>query len=101
MSAQVKELIVILEEEKSPFAWEYQDMQGINLDTSTHNIYIKEGSHPIWQPQRTLNLVLWYVVKEEQWKILNVSFLYVILDSRYEHLLLFLYQRKIVTSVFV
>ena len=62
---------------------EYQDMYGIHPDTCTHHIYIKQGSHAIWQPQWRLNPTLHDVVKEELQKLLNVGFIYPISDSRW------------------
>lgn len=80
---QVKDLVGMLKEHKVMFAWEYQNMQGIHPDTCTHHIYIEEGSHPVRQLQQRLNPALRDVVKEELQKLLNVGFIYPILDSRW------------------
>lgn len=80
---QIQDLITMLKDNKVAFSWEYQDMCAIHPDSCTHHIYIDEGSHPIRQQQRRLNLALREIVKEELQKLLNVGFIYPISDSRW------------------
>jgi len=72
----------ILQKHKEAFAYDYVDMKGISTNLCTHNIYIKEYCHPIRQPHRRVNPALKDVVKEELQKLLDVGFIYPILDSQ-------------------
>ena len=56
-------------------------MTGIDTNTCIHHIYIEENAKPIRQPQRRMNSNLRKIVKEEQQKLLNVSFIYPISNS--------------------
>eukprot|EP00253_Pinus_taeda_P004863 PITA_04863 len=47
-----QQLMKLLHENKEAFAWDYTDMKGISHELCTHRIYIKEGSRPVFQPQR-------------------------------------------------
>eukprot|EP00253_Pinus_taeda_P013049 PITA_13049 len=81
--SQQEELTKILQKHSTVFAWEYTDMKGIDPKTFIHHIYIEENSRPIRQPQRRMNPNLREIVKEELQKLLNVNFIYPILDSRW------------------
>ena len=81
--SQQEELTKILQKHSTAFAWEYTDMKGIDPKTCIHHIYIEENSKPIRQPQRRMNPNLREIVKEELQKLLNVNFIYPILDSRW------------------
>eukprot|EP00253_Pinus_taeda_P026709 PITA_26709 len=80
--SQQEELTKILQKHSTAFAWEYTDMKGIDPKTCIHHIYIEENSRPIRQPQRRMNPNLREIVKKELQKLLNVNFIYPILDSR-------------------
>ena len=82
-SAQIKQLLQILQVEKEAFARDYTDMKGISLDLCTRHIYIKEDSHLVRQPQRRMNPLLKDIVKEELQKLLDVNFIYPISDSQW------------------
>ena len=56
-------------------------MKGISPKTCIHHIYIEGNCKPIRQPQRRMNPNVREVVKEELQKLLNVNFIYPILDS--------------------
>jgi hypothetical protein len=58
-------------------------MKGIDLQLCTHHIYGENDARPIRQPQRILNPHLRDIVKEELKKMLDVDFIYPILDSRW------------------
>jgi hypothetical protein len=80
---QQKNLIQALSKYQQDFAWEYYDMKGIDLQLYTHHIYVENDVRPIRQPQRRLNPHLRDIVKEELKNLLNVDFIYPILDSRW------------------
>jgi len=65
------------------FAWDYKDMEGIHISICTHHIYIKEYCKSIRQTQRRMNLALKDIVKQELQKLLDVGFIYPILDSEW------------------
>eukprot|EP00253_Pinus_taeda_P023379 PITA_23379 len=81
--SQQEELTKILQKKFTAFAWEYNDMKGIDPKTCIHHIYIEENSRPIIQPRRRMNPNLREIVKEELQKLLNVNFIYPISDSRW------------------
>eukprot|EP00253_Pinus_taeda_P018125 PITA_18125 len=80
---QKQKLMKLLKENKEAFAWDYTEMKGISPELCTHRIYIKEGSHPVCQPQRRMNPNLREIVKEELQKLLNAGFIYPISDSEW------------------
>ena len=51
-SSQQEQLVNLFQNHLSAFAWGYEDMKGIPLETCTHHIYIQEGTRPVGQPQR-------------------------------------------------
>ncbi len=81
--AETEQLMKLLRENKEPFTWDYTDMKGISPELCTHCIYIREGSHPFYQPQRRMNPNLREIVKEELQKLLNARFIYPISDSEW------------------
>ena len=58
-------------------------MQGIHPNTCTHHIYTDDKLKPVRQPQRRMNPTMKEIVKEELQKLLNVGFIYPILDSQW------------------
>jgi hypothetical protein len=62
---QQEQLTNLLKERSGDFAWEYTDMKGVHPDTYIHHIYIQLGITPVRQPQRCMNPILKYFVKEE------------------------------------
>lgn len=58
-------------------------MKGIPANLCTHNIYIKKDCRSVRQPQRRMNTALKNIVKEELQKMLDVGFIYPILDSQW------------------
>ena len=84
---QKADLIQILQQQEKAFAWDYQDMKGIQPKTRSHHIYTRADIIPVRQPQRRMNLALRDIVKEELQKLLNVNFIYPISDIRWVSLL--------------
>lgn len=78
-----EKLLKVLRKHKEAFSWEYTDIQGILSDLCTHHIHIKEECQPIRQPQRRMNLALKKMVKDESQKLLDVGFIYLILESQW------------------
>jgi hypothetical protein len=72
-----------LKEQLGAFAWEYIDMRGVHPGTCIHHIYIQPDITPIRQPQRHMNPILKYFMKEELQKLLNVGFIYPIYDIKW------------------
>ena len=58
-------------------------MKGIDPQLCTHHIYTDKDARPIRQPPQRLNLHLKYIVKDELQKLLDVNFIYPILDSKW------------------
>ena len=82
-SSQQEQLVNLLQNHLSAFAWGYEDMKVIPPETYTHHIYIREGARPVRQPQRRMNPALRDIVKEEVQKLLDAGFIYPILDSQW------------------
>lgn len=72
----------MLQKHSSSYAWKYIDMKGIDPNTCVHHIYIQENDRPVRQPQRRMNPNLREIFKEELQKLLNVNFIYLILDRQ-------------------
>ena len=80
---QHEKLIKKLQQHSSAYAWEYTDMKGISPKTCIHHMYIEENCKPIRQPQIRMNPNLREIVNEELQKLLNVNFIYPILDNQW------------------
>ena len=81
--SQQEQLLKILKKQSGSFAWEYTDMEGIQIDTCIHHIYMDPTIPPVRQPQRRMNPALKDIIKEELQKLLNVGFIYPISDSKW------------------
>ena len=73
----------MLQEQSGDFAWDYNDMKGIHPNTFSHHIYTQEEVRHVRKPQRWMNPTLKDIVKEELQKLLNVNFIYPILDDKW------------------
>lgn len=73
----------MLFDHKSAFAWNYNDMKGLDSNLCTHRIFINNEYNPIRQPQRRVNPTLREIVKDELQKLLHASFIYPISDSQW------------------
>ena len=58
-------------------------MKDIEPNTFSHHIYTQEGARPVRKHQSRMNPALKDIVKEELQKLLNVNFIYSILDSKW------------------
>jgi hypothetical protein len=65
-----------LQKYSKAFAWEYNDMKSIHLDTFNHHIYIKENVKSVQKLQKRINSILKNIVKEELQKIVDVEFIF-------------------------
>ena len=45
--SQQEQLVNLLRNHRDAFAWGYEDMEGIPLETCTHHIYIQDGTRPV------------------------------------------------------
>ena len=73
----------ILRTHKTAIVWTIADIKGISPLIYTHRIYLEEDVKPSRQPQRRLNPVMKEVVKKEVLKLLDVSVIYPIEDSKW------------------
>ena len=73
----------MLQKQLGAFVWDYNDMKCTHPDTFSHHIYTQEGSIPLRKPQIRMNPTLKDIVKEELQKLLNVNFIYPILDNKW------------------
>jgi hypothetical protein len=63
--SQQAKLVTMLQCQHRAFAWNYENMKGIDPLLCTHRIYIKEDCLPIRQPQRRINPTLREILKTE------------------------------------
>lgn len=82
-SDQQQKLIQILQKHKGDFSWDYPYMKDIDPQLCTHHIFTENDAFPNRQHQRRLNLHLKDIVKEELQNLLDVNFIYPILDSKW------------------
>ncbi|RVW75385.1 hypothetical protein CK203_062334 [Vitis vinifera] len=66
---------------KKAIGWQISNSKGINPLVCTHHIYMEDEAKPVCQPQRRLNPHMQEVVRAEVLKLLQVSIIYLILDS--------------------
>ena len=78
---QEDNLLQILKSNKKTFGWKIFDLKGISPTIYTHQIYLKEESKAVRQPQRRLNPHMQDVVRIEVLKLLQASIIYPISDS--------------------
>ena len=76
-------LLEILRTHKTAIGWTIADIKGISPLICTHRIHLEEDVKPSRQPQRRLNPVMKEVVKKEVLKLLDVSVIYPIADSKW------------------
>ena len=71
-----EQMINLLKEYKSVFAWSYKDMQGIDPTFYQHKIDLQKDAKPIQQQRYRMNPNYAKKVKEEIDKLLQVGFIY-------------------------
>ena len=82
-SDQENKLLEILRTHKTAIEWTIADIKGISPLTCTHKIHLEEDVKPFRQRQRRLNPVMKEVVKKEVLKLLDVSVIYPITESKW------------------
>ena len=70
-------------------------MKGLDPTLYTHRIYISLDCKPIRKPQHRINPALQDIVKNELQKLLNVGFIYPILDSQWVSLLVIVPEKRV------
>ena len=70
-----KKIIPILQEFKDCFAWNYDEMLGLDRSLVEHHLSIKPEFHPFQQPPRRMSTEVELKVKEEIEKLLKVKFI--------------------------
>ena len=68
-------IIATLEEFKDCFAWNYDEMPGLDRSLVQHRLPIKPKFHPFQQPPRRMSKEVEQKVKEEIEKILKAKFI--------------------------
>ncbi|XP_075486372.1 uncharacterized protein LOC142525978 [Primulina tabacum] len=69
------EIVKLLVEFKDCFAWEYEDMPGLDRKLVEHRLPIKDGFKPYQQPARRMSKAIEARVKEEIEKLLKAKFI--------------------------
>ena len=82
-SDQENKLLEILRTHKTAIGWTIPYIKGISPLICTHRIHLEEDVKPSRQPQRRLNPIMKEVVKKEVLKLLDVSVIYPIADSKW------------------
>ena len=76
LSLDFKEKIIpILQEFKDCFAWNYNEMQGLDMSLAEQHLSIKPEFHPFQQPPRRMSKEVELKVKEEIEKLLKAKFI--------------------------
>ena len=78
---QEMKLLKVLKENKRAIGWSISDLKGINPFICTHHIYLEENAKSVRKPQRRLNSLMQYVVRNEVLKLLDAGIIYLISDS--------------------
>ena len=68
-------ILITLQEFKDCFAWNYDEMQGLDRSLVEHRLPIKTEFHPFQQPPRRMSKEVELKVKEEIEKILKAKFI--------------------------
>nr|GEW43976.1 hypothetical protein [Tanacetum cinerariifolium] len=74
-------LIMVLKSHKRAIAWKLFDIKSIDLEFCTHKILIEEDFKPTVQHQRRVNPKIYYVIKQDVLKLLDVGLIYPISDN--------------------
>ena len=73
-------IISLLQEFKDCFAWNYDEMPGLDRGLVEHRLHIRPKFHPLQQPPRKMSKEVELKVKEEIEKLLKAKF---IIPTRY------------------
>ena len=78
-----EKLLRVLREHKTAIGWTIADIKGISPAKCMRQIYLEDQAKPTRDPQRRLNPHMKQVVKKEVLKLLDVSIIYPISDSKW------------------
>ncbi|RDX95538.1 Retrovirus-related Pol polyprotein, partial [Mucuna pruriens] len=81
---QEDKLLKVLRQHKKAIGWKLSDLPGINPSICMHRILMEEDIKPIRQQQRRLNPTILDVVKKEVTKLLAAGIIYLISDSQWD-----------------
>jgi hypothetical protein len=68
-------LIDLLHEYKDMFAWDYDEMLGIDLGLVAHSLNVEHGTRPVVQPMRTFHTEVEAQITQEVKKLLAAGFI--------------------------
>jgi hypothetical protein len=80
---QEDNLLEVLKEHKKAIGWTIADLKGIDPSICMHRIHLEERARPSLEAQHRLNPNIKEVVMKEVVKLLDVSIIYPILDSKW------------------
>ncbi|XP_058198456.1 uncharacterized protein LOC131313977 [Rhododendron vialii] len=80
---QKLELLALLRKHSKAIGWTIANIKGIDASLCSHRIYLEDDVKPSRQPQRWLNPIMKDVVRAEVLKLLDVSIIYSIVDSKW------------------
>jgi hypothetical protein len=70
-----KSLINLLYEYKEVFAWNYDEMPGIDPGLVAHSLNVEPGTRPVVQPMRTFHMEVEAQITQEVKKLLAAGFI--------------------------
>ena len=68
-------LIDLLHDYKDMFAWNYDEMPGIDLGLVAHSLNVEPGTRPVVQPMRTFHTEVEAQITQEVKKLLTAGFI--------------------------
>jgi hypothetical protein len=74
-------LVELLKEYQDVFAWQYDEMPGIDPKLVAHSLNVEPGTRPVVQPMRTFHPEVEAQITQEVKKLLSVGFIKPILAS--------------------
>ncbi|XP_058185887.1 uncharacterized protein LOC131303112 [Rhododendron vialii] len=80
---QESQLLAKLRKHSKAIGWSIANIKGIDASLCSHHIYMEDDVKPSRQPQRRLNPIMKDVVRAEVLKLLDVSIIYPIADSKW------------------
>uniref|UniRef100_A0A2N9HCW8 Integrase catalytic domain-containing protein n=1 Tax=Fagus sylvatica TaxID=28930 RepID=A0A2N9HCW8_FAGSY len=76
-------LVELLKEYQDVFAWQYDEMPGIDPKLVAHSLNVEPGTRPVVQPMRTFHPEVEAQITQEVKKLLSVGFIKPILHPRW------------------
>ena len=68
-------LVELLKEYQDVFAWQYDEMPGIDLELVVHSLNIEPSTRPVVQPMKTFHPEVETQITQEVKKLLSASFI--------------------------